>query len=167
MILIACFGLNAASYLAVIAALLTIRARSVGCAVGDVDLAGSVGTGLRFIGRRLVLALFTLAAIVSLAARPYLQLLPVFARDVLGGDERLYGTLVAANGIGALGGALLTAAFTGVPRKGLVLLGSVAVFATGLIAFALIPRASMVSGTRGPGICTKPCILQVCRRNNN
>ncbi len=138
----ACFGINAASYLAVIAALLAITARSVGRAGGDVDLAESVGTGLRFIGRRrLVLALFALAAIVSLAARPYLQLLPVFARDVLGGDERLYGTLMAANGVGALGGALLTAAFARVPRKGLALLGSVAVFSTGLIAFALIPRA--------------------------
>jgi len=29
------------------------------------------------------------------------------------------------------------------------------------------PRASMVSGTRGPGIRTKPCILQVHRGNNN
>ncbi len=140
----ACFGLNAASYLAVIGALLLIRTRSVGRAAGEVDLAESVGTGLRFIGRRrLVLALFALAAIVSLAARPYLQLLPVFARDVLGGDERLYGTLMAANGVGALGGALLTAAFAGVPRKGLVLLGSVAVFSLGLIAFALIPRAAV------------------------
>jgi hypothetical protein len=75
---------------------------------------------------------FALAAIVSLAARPYLQLLPVFARDVLGGDSRLYGALMAANGVGALGGSLLTAAFARVPRKGLVLLVSVAIFSAGL-----------------------------------
>jgi len=56
-------------------------------------------------------------------------------------SKRLYGTLMAANGVGALGGALLTAAFARVPRKGLALLGSVAVFSLGLIAFALIPRA--------------------------
>ncbi|CAA9555296.1 MAG: Uncharacterized MFS-type transporter [uncultured Thermomicrobiales bacterium] len=138
----ACFALNAASYLAVIAALLTIRAHSVGRAEGEqASVLESVGAGLGFIrSRRLVLAFFALAAIVSLAARPYLQLLPVFARDVLGGDARLYGTLMAANGVGALAGALLTAAFARVPRKGLVLLGSVATFAIGLIAFALIPR---------------------------
>jgi len=141
----ACFALNAASYLAVIAALLLIRTRSVGEAgEQDAGLAESVGAGLHFIGRRrLILAFFALAAIVSLAARPYLQLLPVFARDVLGGDERLYGTLMAANGIGALGGSLLTAAFARVPRKGLVLLGSVGIFSAGLIAFALIPRAAV------------------------
>jgi MFS family permease len=38
---------------------------------------------------------------------------------------------------------LLTAAFARVPRKGLVVLGRVAVFSTGLIAFALIPRAAV------------------------
>jgi MFS family permease len=141
----ACFGLNAASYLAVIAALLAIRTPSVGRADGpQAGVLESLAAGLRFIRhRRLVLALFALAAIVSLAARPYLQLLPVFARDVLGGDERLYGTLMAANGVGALGGALLTAAFARVPRKGLVLLGSVAAFALGLIAFALVPLAPL------------------------
>jgi MFS family permease len=138
----ACFALNAASYLAVIAALVAVRTRSAGkAAPAEVSLAESAGAGLRFIGRRrLILAFFALAAIVSLAARPYLQLLPVFSRDVLGGDARLYGTLMAANGVGALGGALLTAAFARVPRKGLVLLGSVAVFSLALVAFALIPR---------------------------
>ena len=137
----ACFGFNAASYLAVIAALLAIRTPSVGRADGpQAGVLESLAAGLRFIrGRRLVLAFFALAAIVSLAARPYIQLLPVFARDVLGGDERLYGTLMAANGVGALGGALLTAAFARVPRKGLTLLGSVVAFALGLIAFALVP----------------------------
>jgi MFS family permease len=139
----ACFGINAASYLAVIAAMIAIRARSGGRAEGErASVRENLTAGLAFIkSRRLVLAFFALAAIVSLAARPYLQLLPVFARDVLGGDERLYGTLMAANGVGALGGALLTTAFARVPRKGLVLLGSVGVFGAGLIAFALIPRA--------------------------
>ena len=138
----ACFAINAASYLAVVAALLAIRTPSVGQAGGAVNLAENVGTGLRFIGRRrLILALFALAAIVSLAARPYLQLLPIFARDVLGGDARLYGSLMAANGVGALGGALLTAGFARVPRKALVLLACVATFSAGLIAFALVPLA--------------------------
>jgi MFS family permease len=138
----ACFALNAASYLAVIAALLAIRTPSVGRdEAPGAGLRASLGAGLDFIrSRRLVLAFFALATIVSLAARPYLQLLPVFARDVLGGDARLYGTLMAANGVGALAGSLLTAAFARVPRKGLVLLASVVTFSLGLIAFALIPR---------------------------
>jgi MFS family permease len=139
----ACFALNAVSYLAVIAALLIIRARSAGRAAAEGGgVLDSLAAGLRFIrSRRLVLAFFALAAIVSLAARPYLQLLPVFARDVLHGDARLYGILMAANGVGALGGSLLTAAFARVPRKGLVLLCSIATFAAGLIVFALIPLA--------------------------
>jgi MFS family permease len=141
----ACFAINAASYLAVIAALLLIRARSAGRAGEEhATLAESVGAGLHFIGRRrLILALFALAAIVSLAARPYLQLLPVFARDVLHGDARLYGTLMAANGVGALAGSLLTALFARVPRKGSVLLACVATFAAALIAFALIPHVAV------------------------
>lgn len=140
----ACFGLNACTYFAVIAALVVIRTPSIGRSEGVINLVEGVGTGLRFIARRrLVLAFFALAAIVSLAARPYLQLLPVIARDVLGGDERFYGVLMAANGVGALGGALLTAGFARVPRKGLVLLASVVTFALGLIAFALIPRPAV------------------------
>ena len=135
----ACFALNTASYLAVIAALWAIRTPCVGGACGrNTTVVDSLREGLGFIRRRrLVFALFALAAVVSLAARPYLQLLPVFARDVLGGGPRTYGALMAANGAGALAGALLTAALGRVPRKGLLLLGSAATLALALIAFAL------------------------------
>ena len=138
----ACFGLNAASYLAVIGALLTIRTDCKGAECRrNVNVLESVIEGLRFIGRRrVVFALFALAAVVSLAARPYLQLLPVFARDVLRGDSRVYGLLMAANGAGALAGSLLTAVLARIPRKGLVLLGSVATLSIALFAFALIPQ---------------------------
>lgn len=78
---------------------------------------------------------------VSCEGRCEHECLPGATRRGGGGDERLYGTLMAANGVGALGGSLLTAAFARVPRKGLVLLGSVAIFSVGLIAFALTPRA--------------------------
>ena len=44
---------------------------------------------------------------------------------------------MAANGVGALAGALLTAALNRVPRKGLLLFGSATVFTVALGAFAL------------------------------
>lgn len=137
----ACFALNAASYLAVILALLTIRAGRGRPAQGrNVQVLEGIAEGVRFIRRRrVVLALFALAAIVSVAARPYLQLLPVFARDVLGGDSRLYGLLMAANGVGALGGSLLTASLARIGRKGLLILASAGVLSLGLVAFALVP----------------------------
>ena len=98
----------------------------------------SLGEGLHFIRRhRLVFALFWLATVASLLGRSYLQLLPVFARDVLGGGPRLYGLLMAASGVGALVGSLATAALSHLERKGLLLLASAAVLGGALVGFGL------------------------------
>ena len=44
---------------------------------------------------------------------PYQQMLPVFAQNVLGGGPGTLGALVAADGLGALAGALAIAAYHG------------------------------------------------------
>ncbi|CAA9565739.1 MAG: Uncharacterized MFS-type transporter [uncultured Thermomicrobiales bacterium] len=142
----ACFALNAASYLAVIAALFAIRTPCIGSECRR-NVMESLGEGLYFIRRRrLVFVFFALAAVISVAARPYLQLLPVFARDVLGGDSRFYGALMTANGAGALAGSLLTATLSQVPHKGLLLLVSAATLCTALIVFAIVPLVPVALG---------------------
>ena len=50
-----------------------------------------------------------LVAVFGLCGFQYVTLLPVFARDVLGGSARTLGFLTAANGLGALCGALTLA----------------------------------------------------------
>lgn len=113
----ACFLLNAASYVAVIAGLLAIRAadlhvrpraerpRSVR-AVG-VQLA----EGLRHVRRSPVILLaVTTVGVVSVFGLNNQVLLPLAARDLLGGDATTYGFLGAAVGLGSLGASLAIAA---------------------------------------------------------
>lgn len=133
----ACFYLNAISYLAVVWALWRI---CTPCAGADCtsSVRDSLGAGVRYIRtHRIVFALFFLATVASLLARPYTQLMPVFARTILHGGPSTYGILMAANGIGALIGALVTAALDSINRKGLLLLGSMTGFGAALIVFAL------------------------------
>ena len=132
-----CFYLNAVSFLATIAALLVIRAPGKGGAKRGA-MWDKLTEGLRYIrGHRVVFALFALVAVPSLFGRPYQQLMPVFARDVLGGGPRLYGLLMAASGAGALLGALATASLGAFGRKGPILIGSTVAFGLALIGFAL------------------------------
>jgi MFS family permease len=130
-----CFYLNAISYLAVIWAIWAMGTYATGARRGT--LWENLAEGLRFIRRhRVVLAIFVLVAAPSLLGRPYQQLMPVFARDVLGGGPRTYGALMSASGAGALVGALLTASLGAYRHKGWLLLGSSAAFGLMLIAFA-------------------------------
>lgn len=142
----ACFYLNALSYAAVLWALWRICTPCIGADCAS-TVRESIAGAFAFIRRmRLVFVLLWLATIASLLARPYLQLMPVFARTVLGGGPRTYGLLMAANGAGALAGALATAGLAGVKRRGLLLLGSMAAFGTALAVFATSHRLALSLG---------------------
>ena len=107
------------------------------------SIAGAFG----FIRRtRLVFVLLWLAFIASLLARPYVQLMPVFAHTVLGGGPRTYGLLMAANGAGALVGALVTAALGDCDRRGVLLLASMAAFGMALAVFATSHQLTLSLG---------------------
>jgi MFS family permease len=54
-------------------------------------------------------SLFLVTAVVNFLGFPFMQLVPVIARDVLGIGPFLYGLLAASMGIGSFGGALLLA----------------------------------------------------------
>jgi predicted MFS family arabinose efflux permease len=140
------FVLNAVSYLAVIAALLLMRplppaARAAQSAVD------SLREGLRFVRRDPLVGWLVLLLLASCAlSRPYLQLLPAFAHEVLGLGAVGLSWLLGASGFGALVGSLAIAAFGAGPRRGLVLLiglGSVGA----LLALASVERALAIEIT--------------------
>ena len=82
-------------------------------------------------------ALLALLGVTSFFALPYVTLLPAFAKEVLGGDARLLGTMQAAAGVGALGAGvslLLRTGLRGLGRR--VALGSSAL-GLGLAGLAL------------------------------
>ena len=132
-----CFAINAISYLAVIVAITAIR----------IPLNPPVKTNRRifrelkegfdyvchFIPIRNILALF---ALTSFMGMPYVILLPVFAREILRGDARTYGFLMAAIGIGALCSTLYLASRRNVLGLTRVISVSAAAFGFFVICFA-------------------------------
>jgi predicted MFS family arabinose efflux permease len=129
---------NSASFLAVNLALLLMKAAPRPALGSSHGMLGTLLEGLRYVGRTpLMLVLLSSVAILSLLVRPYVQLMPVFARDVLGGDATNLGLLLATAGIGALGGSLAVAYFGSFPGRGLVLLLMGGLFALSIVGFSM------------------------------
>ncbi len=104
-----CFAVNAVSFLGVLAALVTIAPRPRS-ARSTRSLAGQLAEVAEFVRSdnrvAVTLAAVTVTAVLGLG---YSSILPVVARDVLHGDARTYGWLLAAAGAGAVVGALQAA----------------------------------------------------------
>ncbi|MFZ5471499.1 MAG: MFS transporter, partial [Myxococcota bacterium] len=98
-----CFAFNAASYLAVLFALLSLKASPPSKRVK----AAPVAEGLAFAAKEpRVRTLLLLLVVSSVFGVSYGTLLPVVASQVLGGGPALLGQLLGAAGAGALAGAL-------------------------------------------------------------
>jgi MFS family permease len=100
-----CFGLNAVSYLAVIAALLVIRPRREG-GPGPPGRRG-VREGLRYAaGRQQLWLPLLMMLVVGLLAFNFAVVLPVFAKDTFHGTGGTYGLLTTMLSVGAVLGSL-------------------------------------------------------------
>ncbi len=105
------FAVNAASFVAVLVGLWRMD-------VGRLDRAdplprarGQAVAGLRYVwGRPELRACMVLVAVVALFGQNFRVVLPLFARDTLGGGAEVYGWLTSALGAGAVVGALGSAA---------------------------------------------------------
>ncbi len=106
----ACFLINAVAHLAVLYAYCIMRLPPRKLARKDQRVLDSLREGLNYIGRvaPIRLCMFFNYAF-CLAAIPYIVLLPLFARDMLGGDSRHLGFMLGGVGGGALCGALYIA----------------------------------------------------------
>ncbi|MGZ6988666.1 MAG: MFS transporter, partial [Thermoanaerobaculia bacterium] len=114
----ACFGLNGLSFFAVIVALLFLRRGApTGTASGSV--LENLKAGLKAAYRdRALRGLIGLSFVGSLCAFPLLTFLPVFAKNVFRGDVKVLSYFLAIFGLGAVVGALGTAGFGHVKRRG-------------------------------------------------
>ncbi len=140
----ACFGLNAFSFLAPIAALWFLTGGGSTVAPTEGVLA-SLKTGLSAAwGAKPLRGLIVLSFIGSFCAMPLVTFLPVFARTVFHRDARGYSVLLAAFGIGAILGAFGVAAFGHVARKGALAVAMQMLFGALMVGFA-VSRTPLLS----------------------
>ncbi len=139
----ACFYLNGISFLAVIIALFYIKYRK-GLTQNNNSAFKDLKEGLIFIsGHRLILALISMVAAVSLFGISYVILMPVFVNDVLHIGVKGLGILMSSTGLGALIGALSLARLGDFKYKGRFLISSVFLFSLSLIVFSLSKSYSL------------------------
>jgi MFS family permease len=105
-----CFVVNAASFGAVLTALVAMNAEQLERAQRPLRARGQLMEGLRFVWSRPDLSTpLALLAVVGTLALNFTVILPVLARDTFHGDASTYGTLLSVLGAGSLVGALFTA----------------------------------------------------------
>jgi MFS family permease len=132
-----CFLFNAVSFLAVIAALLAMKVPPKEERQPSHPLA-DLKEGLRYASASPpIRSMLILLCVISLMGAPYVTLMPIFARDILGGDAGTMGLLMAATGLGAVVGAVFLASRRSVLGIGRIVAVASAAFGAGLVAFAL------------------------------
>ena len=140
-----CFAFNAVSYGGVLAALRRIRAGGEPLPQGE---RAGLFAGLGYLREHPRLAaLLALTGLLSIFAWPALTLFPAYTKFVLGHAEKEYSLLVSALGCGALVGALTTATYGSIKRRGLLLIVGAALTALALfgLSFSATIRPAAVS----------------------
>jgi MFS family permease len=138
-----CFGVNAISYVAVLAGLFLIRLPAWVAPVHMVSPLVGIRQGVTYMrSTRAVSSLMKLVTVYSVLGVPYLTLMPVMARDRLGLGAAGYGALLACVGVGGVAGALCLAAIGDRLRRGRMLRFASYSFPLLLIAFSLARSAA-------------------------
>jgi MFS family permease len=132
-----CFFFNAASFLAVLLALILVKLPPVTPAPWKPFLQAWRELLDYLLNQRLLKLLLLIMSVVSVLAMPYYVLLPMLARDVLGVGPKGFGLLMAASGLGAFVGGLTLARRLQRRPPMPSFLGGLALFLLGLLGLAL------------------------------
>jgi len=132
-----CFLINAATYLAVIASLIMMKAVRTSDKIAHSGLFREMKEGfvyiLQFHPVRNVMLLYGL---ICLSGWPYMVLMPSIVRDLLHGGAGTFSMLVMASGAGALIGALFLGSRKNISGLETLIACAAALFGTGIIALS-------------------------------
>jgi predicted MFS family arabinose efflux permease len=132
-----CFTINGLSFVAVIAALASMKLAPKGPPAVRRPAIAEVREGLAAVGRdRRILGLILLMGALSLFGMWFAVLIPAWAVQVLGGDARTNGFLQSARGIGALAAALVIASVAHRRVKGRLISMASFAFPVALLLFS-------------------------------
>jgi MFS family permease len=134
-----CFFLNAASYLAVLVALVAMDPSQLRSSKRAGKAKGQLREGLQYVWKTPQLKRpLLLLVVVGTLAYNFNTLLPLMTRFVYNGDAKTLGVLSALLGVGAMGGALITASRSR-PTNRLLLVSSL-LFGAFVVALAMMPN---------------------------
>jgi len=131
------FFVNAASYFAIIFALLAIRTKFSAAAGSRVSLRSAAWGGIQYAMQSPVLPLILVTEMALSVFGHNSALITIFARDVLRVGPEGLGLLLSAVGAGAIGGTIVLVATGEVRRKGAIMIAAGALYAVGLLGFAI------------------------------
>jgi MFS family permease len=132
-----CFLFDGFSYLAVLGALLAMRVTPRIKSHKSQRVLHAFLEGFNYaFGFPPIRVILLLVALTSLMVMPLSTLMPIFADQVLGGRERVYGMLLVASGVGAFCGTMYLAWRRSVLGLGRVIAIANAALGAGMIAFA-------------------------------
>ncbi len=132
-----CFLVNGFSFLAVIGTLLAMNVKATAVVASGKSIFSDLLSGLKYAwGNRPIRVLLLMVITTSFTGLPYQVFMPVFAREVLGGDAQTLGLLTGAIGAGALTGAFFLASRKGLSEIPRIVYISATMFGIGLAAFS-------------------------------
>src|SRR5690606_24382042 len=133
----ACFTINAASFLAVIASLLLMHLPPYKRVERTTNALTDMKEGFTYlVNTPSISMVIIMLAFVSLLSLPYVTLLPVYAGEVFQGDDSTLGYLNSFVGLGAICGAIFLASLKPGSRLRRILIINTILFGIGLLAFS-------------------------------
>lgn len=158
-----CFILNALSFMAVIASLLMMKLPAHISQLENKKILADVIEGWQYLRSTPTLGkLVLLLALMSFWVLPYATLLPIVAKEILGGDASTYGYLNSFIGIGALIAAIALASLTSKTYHRRILLFASTILALSLIVFSFthtLAYAFVLSSVSGFGMMLSVTIV--------
>ena len=101
------------------------------------NILGNLAEGFRYVrGQPAIMATLLITFLMNLMLFPYMQMVPVIARDVLGVGPGLMGMLMASEGLGALTGAVVIASAGNIRYQGRVYIGGTMLALLALLLFS-------------------------------
>src|SRR5580700_5498273 len=132
-----CFGLNAVSFLAPIAALSLITTRFLPLKTTD-SMFSSLKQGIKFVRRQGSMeALIVLAFCMTALSMPMRTYIPVFVKDIFHRGPETFGNLLSLMGVGSICGSLAVAGKGNISNKGRFALVMLMCLGAGISGFSL------------------------------
>jgi MFS family permease len=132
-----CFGLNALSFVAVIASILMMRLSSLQKTHDEKNILQDIKDGWNYLKQtKSIRFIIIMLALVSLFVLPFSTLIPVYAKDIFKGSASTFGIIDSMIGLGAFGGAIFLASLKSGKNLRKILAVNTILFGAGLVLFS-------------------------------